>query len=69
MERSNEHDHGDFAEGQESEHEPGAHHEGSFAEGQADEGSQHGRHGDFAEGQESEHDEDRPEGSYSDGQA
>jgi hypothetical protein len=58
-------EHGDFAEGQEREHDD-THHEGSFAEGQADEEEQqHGRHGDFAEGQEREHEEGR-EGSFSD---
>jgi len=66
MEKGHDHEHGDYAEGQEEEHAGGAHHEGSFAEGQADEEKQHGRHGDFAEGQEQEHDESRPEGSFAD---
>ena len=49
-----EHNHGDFAAGQEETDE--AHHTGSFAEGEEDEKDfpEDEKHGDFAEGQEAE---------------
>jgi hypothetical protein len=71
MERPHDHEHGDYAKGQEEEHADGGHHDGSYAEGQAEEKERHGHDGSFAEGQESEHDESSAhrEGSFSDRQA
>jgi hypothetical protein len=71
MERPHDHEHGDYAKGQEAEHAGGGHHEGSFAEGQVEEKERHGHDGSFAAGQESEHDEASAhrEGSFFDRQA
>lgn len=65
-----EHEHGDYAEGQEKvggDHEDG--HTGSFAEGQAEEHPHGGAHGgDFAQGQESSDEHDHHEGDFAEGQ-
>ena len=68
--RPHDHEHGDFAKGQEGEHaeDGGRHHEGSFAEGEAEEKALHEHEGSFAEGQEEdEHDEEKHrKGSFAD---
>jgi hypothetical protein len=68
-ERDREHEHGDFAKGEEHDEEH-VDHTGSFAEGQQDETHEHGEPigGDFAKGEEHSEEHEKHEGDFAEGQ-